>query len=640
MEVILASRSPRRRELLRKVVKDFKVIPSDIEERSVKEKDPIALAVKIATLKAKDVGERFPESLVIGADTVVVLGERILGKPKDEKEAGDMLRCLSGTEHKVITGLALYRKREEKLLNGYEVTYVRFKDLTSTQIEEYLSTEDYRDKAGSYAVQKVGDKFVEKIRGDYENVVGLPLRKLVELLEEFKENVLSLEIVDIALPHNWGVGRKERFTIFVPDSLIGDRVKVKICRRKKSFAYGKILKIEKKSTYRIFPRCENFGRCGGCAFQNLDYEEQLKIKENYLIKTLEKIGGVNLKNTEVFPIVGSPKIWFYRNKMEFAFGGKGRDLVLGLRERASPLKKYSRKVIPLNRCFIFSEWVNTLFPVFLDFLKMGNFASYNPFTREGFLRHLVLREAKKTGEVMAILVTKEGEIPNLSCLVEKLLEKCPQLRSFWWVINNQIADVVSYEKKKLIWGRPYICEVLEELKFRIYPETFFQPNSFAAETLYRRIRDFAELSGKERLLGLYCGSGPIEMFLSSQAKEVMGVDINPVNIKNAEENCQVNGIKNCLFIPGRVEEVLKKMGKKEFDLLILDPPRGGLTPKALKRCLELKIPKLIYTSCNPASLARDLSKFQESGYFLKKLEGIDLFPHTGHLETLTLLEKI
>ncbi len=640
MEIILASRSPRRRELLKKIIKDFKVIPSNVEEKDIKEKDPIILAIKIATLKAKDVGRKFPQSLVIGADTVVALRDKILGKPKNEDEARDMLYSLSGTKHKVVTALALYQKSRKKLLTGYEVTSVKFKNLTPAEIEEYLNTSDYKDKAGSYAVQKVKDKFVEKIEGEYENVVGLPLRKLTQLLEEFKEDIFHIEIGDIALPHNWGVGKREGFTIFVPGAIAGDSVKVKVLRRKKSFAYGKILKIEKKSAFRVYPRCKSFGICGGCALQNLDYEKQLNIKENYLIQTLEKIGRLDLKNAKILPIVGSPKIWLYRNKMEFAFGERDGKLILGLRERSSPFKRYSKEVIPLKRCHIFAEWIENLFPVVLSFSEQRKLVPYNPFTKEGFLRHLVLREGKKTGEIMAILVTREGKIFDIAHLAKKVLKECPELKSFWWVINNQIADVVNYEKKQLILGDPYISETLGRLKFRIYPETFFQPNSLGAEILYEKIRDFANLSGREKLLGLYCGTAPIEIFLSSGAKEVVGVDISSANIQNAEENSQINETENCSFICGRVENVLKELEGKNFDLLILDPPRSGLTPKALKLCLRMNIPRIVYTSCNPSTLARDLSKFQESGYSLKRLVGIDLFPHTGHLEALTLLEKL
>jgi len=640
MKIILASESPRRRELLEKIAKDFKVIPSEVKEQDIKEKDPITFAIKAATSKAKDVGNKFPESLVIGADTVVALGKRILGKPRDKEEAREMLYSLSGKEHKVITALALYQKSKGKLSNGYEVTHVKFKNLTPSEIEDYLRTGDHWDKAGSYAVQKIGDRFVERIKGDYENVVGLPLKKLTELLEEFNENAFTLEIVDIALPNNWGVGKREEFTVFVPEALVGDTVKVEVLRRKKSFAYGRIIEVKRESTFRVPARCENFGKCGGCVFQNLDYKKQLEIKENYLIQTLEKIGGLSLKNTEIFPIIGSPGIWFYRNKMEFSFGEKNKDLILGLRERVSPFKKYSREVISLKKCFIFSECADSLFPMFLEFFNQRKLIPYDSFTRDGFLRHLVIREGKATGQVMAILVTRKGEIPELPHLVEKILEEYPRLKSFWWVINDGMANVVSYEKKKLVSGNPYILETLGESKFRIYPETFFQPNSFAAEVLYGRIKEFANLSEGQRVLGLYCGSGPIEIFLSPEAREIVGVDISPVNIQNAEENCRINKVENCSFISGRVERVLRKFDREKFDLLILDPPRAGLTPKALKLCLRMDIPRVIYTSCNPASLARDLNKFQEGRYSLKKLVGVDLFPHTGHLETISLLQRM
>lgn len=389
----------------------------------------------------------------------------------------------------------------------------------------------------------MGDKFVEKIEGSYENVVGFPTKKVKRMLDNFFSPEFMVEIVDIALPNNWGVGKNNNFIIFVPGSVYGDKVRVRISKKSKSFSFGEIVKIEEFSPFRTTPRCPHFGSCGGCIFQNLLYEKQLQIKGNYLIQSIKKIGWVDIDRVEIFPIVPSPKKFYYRNKMEFTFGEKEGKVIIGLRERSSPFKRYSKDVIPLEECSIFSEKVKKIFPVFIEFANSHTLSSYNPFTQKGFLRHLVLREGKKTSQLMILLVTTDGDIPDLPYLGEEVIKKIPELTSFYWIINNQIADVVSFEKKNHLLGKSYIEENIGEMKFKIYPQTFFQPNTDGAEILYNKIVEFAEFSGNEKVLGLYCGAGVIEIFISRYVKEIIGIDSNPVNIFNAKENCKINGVE-------------------------------------------------------------------------------------------------
>jgi len=640
MEIILASKSPRRKELLKKIVNDFVVFPCDINEDGIEEKDPVKFAVTAAVMKAKSVGEKFPLSVIIGADTVVSLEDKIFGKPENYEEAKKFLQILSGTRHKVITGIAIYKKDEEKLLSDYKITYVTFKDLTEEEIEEYLKKEEFADKAGSYAIQKVGDKFVKKIEGDYENVVGFPIKQVKKLLAKFQTPEFTVDVVDIALPHNWAVGKKDNLIIFVPGGVLGDRIKIRISKETRSFSYGEIVNIEKLSPFRTEPECPHFGLCGGCIFQNLQYEKQIETKQNYLFQTLKKIGGVALETVEKEPIIPSPDIYFYRNKMEFAFGEKNGKIVLGLRERSSPFKKYSRGgVVPLEKCLIFSPVVEKLFPIFLEFAEKNNYSVYNTFTKKGFLRYLVLREGKNTEELMVILVTTDSETPNLISIGERLIGEVPQVQSFYWVTNNRPADVVSFEKKHHLLGKTYIEERLGTLKFKIYPTTFFQPNAKAAELLYEKIVNVSEITENEKVLGLYCGAGPIEIFLSEKAKKVTGIDSSASNIHNALENCRLNKIGNCSFLEGTVEKLLKKHSFADIDLLIIDPPRAGISGKGIKSILELNVPRIIYMSCNPSTLARDVKMFQERGYTIKKIVPFDFFPHTSHLETLVLLQK-
>ena len=639
MDIVLASKSKRREKLLKKIVNEFIVFPSSVDELSIEERDPVKFAENAAAAKAKDVAGQFPHSIVIGADTIVVLENRIFGKPKDLEDAKRMLHALSGTRHKVITGLALYKKDEEKLSSGHAISYVTFRQLDDNEIEDYLKCDDFTDRAGGYGIQKVGDDFSGHIEGSYDNVVGLPVEKLKEMLSDFAEPVFSVNIVDIALPHNWGVGKNGRLVVFVPGAVLGDKVKVRMSKKSRSFAYAEIIQVEKESPFRNKAVCPHFGKCGGCSFQNLQYEKQLEIKQNYLLQTLTRIGEVNFDNVQTEPIVPSPDIFHYRNKMEYSFGEVDGKVVLGLRQRSTPFQKYGYEVVGLDKCPIFSPCVDKILPVFIDFARENSLTAFNPGRKKGFLRHLVLREAKNTRELMAMLVTRSGEIPPLVKLAEKLFSEVANIKSFYLILNDQISDVVSFQKKNFLCGETFINEHMGDLSFKIYPQTFFQPNTRAAELMYRKISEFARQGNCRKILGLYCGAGPIEIFLASFAQEVIGIDSNPVNISNARENAALNKIDNCVFYEGTVGTILEKNSFKDVDLLVMDPPRGGITRKAVKRILELNVPRIICASCNPAALARDIKVLSENGYVLKNLVPFDFFPHTTHMETLVLLEK-
>ncbi|MGC8977118.1 MAG: 23S rRNA (uracil(1939)-C(5))-methyltransferase RlmD [Candidatus Ratteibacteria bacterium] len=634
MKIILASKSERRKELLKKICKEFEVVDSNFDEDKIKEKDPIKYVITCAVEKAKIVGEKYPDSIVIGADTIVFLNDEIIGKPSNYKEAKEILKKLSGTEHSVITGIAIYKKDQDKLITDYEISYVKFRNIEDEEIDQYLKTGDFIDKAGAYGIQNIGDRFVEYIKGDFENVVGLPVEKLKKYLEEFIYEELTVDVYDIALPNNWGVGRYENLVIFVPGGITGDKLRIRISKLKKNYSFGEIVKIEKPSEFRIKPECEHFGNCGGCSLQNILYDKQLEIKKNYLISTLKKIGEIEYINLKEF--IPSPEIYFYRNKMEFAFSSENNKLVLGLRERNLPYKKYTKKVIPLKKCPIFSSKVEKIFQPVCDFFSELNLPPYDPFKKKGILRHLVIKESKNKDEIMLVFVTKSGVDINSEKLIELLLKEIKGIKSIYWVENDQISDAVSYEKKYLIYGKEFIEERINDLTFRIYPETFFQPNTKATEILYEKIKE--NVKENSRVLSLYCGAGPIEIFISDKVKEVIGVDWEKSNIKAANENCFINNIENCKFYAEKVENFLNR-NIGSFDCLIVDPPRGGLSKKVIKKILMKKIPEIIYVSCNPSTLARDIKEIINNGYVFKYLYFIDCFPHTSHIESIAILEK-
>ena len=464
MEFILASKSPRRKELLKKIVNLFTIFPSSVDESKIEKTDPVEFAVEAAILKAKDVAEKHPSSIVLGSDTVVAVDRKILGKPKDIDDARKTLKLLSGAKHKVITGVALYNKDKDKLMSDYEITYTEFNNLSEKDIEEYLATGDYKDKAGSYAIQETGDKFVKKINGCYDNVVGLPTTRLKKLLKKFNQSELFVEIIDIALPNNYGVAKHEGKTYFVPGAQLGSTVLIREAKRRKGVQFADLVKEEQPSPFDKKPQCPHFGSCGGCMFQNLKYEKQLELKKNYLERTLRTIGKIPIPYT-LNPIP-SPNIYHYRNKMEFAFGEKKGKVILGLRERSHPLRKYTRNAIEIKQCEIFSPIVKKIFPIFLDFANKHKLSVYSTTTQKGLLRHLIIREGKNTNEIMIILVTTHGEIP-------KLPELPNEVKSVYWVKNNQISDVVNFEETKLLSGEKFIVDLIGGKKYNYYCSQIF-----------------------------------------------------------------------------------------------------------------------------------------------------------------------
>ena len=639
MDIVLASKSPRRRELMARVRPDFRVFPVDVDESSVREKDPGKFAVEAAILKAKTAAETSPDAIVIGADTVVALNRLILGKPAGRDAARSMLQLLSGRRHRVITGLAFFRKSEDRLLTGYEVTYVTFRALSDEVIEAYLDRDDYLDKAGAYAVQDIGDAFVRRLKGDYDNVVGFPVEKAARLLARFEAPSLAVTIEDTDFPGSAGIARSDGRKIFVMSAVPGDTCTVQVVGESRGDLRAEIIRLDKPSASRVEPRCPHFGTCGGCLFQSLDYARQLELKERFLRRTLFERGIPGLEPESVLPVVPSPDLYHYRNKMEFAFADDWGELVIGLRERGDPRRKSRGRTVGLRQCPIFSPAVEKIFPVVLEFAKEKGVAAHNPRKGRGVLRHLVLREGKRTGDLMALLVTAPGSGIDFGELGARLGAPCPRIKSFFHVVNGRKSDIVSFEDTRLLSGPPWIEEKLGGLTFRIHPQTFFQTNTGAAEALYGKIPGLAGLTGDSRVLGLYCGSGAIEIFLAGQAGKVTGVDSLPDNIRNAEENAAANGAGNCAFVAGTVEDFLSQPGGEPPDVIVVDPPRPGLTPRALKSILALEAAKAVYVSCNPPALARDLKHFMARGYRIQTVLPFDFFPHTPHLEVLAVLAR-
>jgi septum formation protein len=376
MDVILASQSPRRRELLARLFPVFRVVPSAVDESGIAEADPLRFAMAAAEAKARDVAEKNPDALVIGADTIVCLGPEIFGKPADRAAAEAMLERLSGRKHRVITGVALIQLSEDRAVVSYEITYVAFKTLDPAAVAAYLDRHEYLDKAGSYAIQEIGSAFIEKIEGDYDNVVGFPVKRVKHMLRELRAPEWAMDVTGVDFAKGWAYGEAEGLRVLVPGGVVGDRVKARLVRRKPRAA--RILSVEKPSPDRVEAPCPHFGSCGGCAFQNLSYARQLALKQEHFEESIRAAGALPLGDGILEPILASPDIFGYRNKMEFAFGGAAGALRLGLRARALPGRGTFKRTVALQKCLLFGQDAERLFGPTLDFVDATGLPPYDP----------------------------------------------------------------------------------------------------------------------------------------------------------------------------------------------------------------------------------------------------------------------
>ena len=481
-----------------------------------------------------------------------------------------------------------------------------------------------------------------------------------------KKDIIELEISDLAYGGK-SVAKLDGLVVLIKggagvspptaSGIPGDIVKVEIVKRKSNFAEAKILEIIKESDLRTKPVCSHFGLCGGCSWQDLKYEDQLKFKTKQVKESLKHIGGFS-----DFPIqetLGSDEIFYYRNKMEYAFTpDANQQLILGLH----PRERFD-KVFDLKECFLQSEKANQIVDFVRRFAKEKELTPYDFKERSGFLRFLTIREGKNTDMTMVNLVTNKGEFPFKDEFSSRIFSNFPFVKSIVRNINSKLANIAVGEEEELLGGERTITEKLGKFKFEISSNSFFQTNTHQAEKLYEIVLNMADLQGDESVLDLYCGTGTISIFLSQRAKKVIGVESVEESVRNAQRNAELNGVTNCEFVCGEVKKVLAKFSavggslpvrpclptgrqagayggvddKEIPDLVVVDPPRAGLHKHVVKSLLDIKPPKIIYVSCNPSTLARDLKILCEEYYKLERVQPIDMFPHTYHIETVVKL---
>ncbi len=458
-------------------------------------------------------------------------------------------------------------------------------------------------------------------------------------LQSPSRDPLTVTVTDIAMPGDHGVAKAGDFVVFVPGTIPGDRVTIRIIKREKRYGYGEVIAIEEPSAQRVKPSCPHFGACGGCTIQSMEYAKQLEMKDAHLRQCLRRLGRIDVAENRFDEITPSAATYWYRSKIELAFGDHEGRVIAGMRTAGSPVGLTHPGVVPVPQCRIFSAVLEKILAVVEEHIHSEGLFSYDERRNQGTLRHLVLRESKTTGQLMVILETRGAEPHGMGELYDRLKREVPQVASLWRAVNNRPGSFIDYGHLRHEGGERYIEESVAGLTFRLYPASFFQPNPASAALLYEKIGRIAGTRNYGNILGLYCGMGPIELVLSRHAQKVVGVDSLRENIENARENTLINSITNCSFLAGKVEDIVMGRALKKPDLVVIDPPRSGVSPRGMDLITKLAPGTLIYVSCNPATLARDLGRLTGSGYSVERVAPFDLFPHTSHLETLTVLSK-
>ena len=451
---------------------------------------------------------------------------------------------------------------------------------------------------------------------------------------EFRKNdLVTLEIEDCGIDGE-GIGKADGFTVFVKDAVIGDTVTAKIIKAKKNYGYGRLMEVLKPSPYRVEPKCEFARQCGGCQLQALSYDQQLVFKTNKVKGHLERIGGFT--DIPMEPIIGMDELFHYRNKAQFPVGrNKEGKIVTGF------YAGRTHNIIENRDCALgVAENKEVLDRVIAHMEKYG-IEPYNEATGKGLVRHVLIRYGYFTKEVMVCLILNGNKIPKEEQLVKSLCE-IPGMTSITINVNKKHSNVILGEEIRLLWGQEYITDRIGDISYQISPLSFYQVNPMQTQKLYAKALEYADLHGEETVWDLYCGIGTISLFLAQKAKFVRGVEIVPAAIENAKENAKLNGLENTEFFVGKAEEVLPREYKKNgvyADVIVVDPPRKGCDETLLETMVEMNPERIVYVSCDSATLARDLKYLCERGYELRKVCPVDQFGMTVHVETVVLLSQ-
>lgn len=449
---------------------------------------------------------------------------------------------------------------------------------------------------------------------------------------------LVLPAPDAADTEEKAGGKAAGFTLFVKDAVIGDTVQVKVMKAKKNYAYAKLEKVLVPSPFRVQPPCAFHRQCGGCQLQSLSYEKQLEFKQNKIRNNLVRIGGFAPEKIDACmePIIGMEDPWHYRNKAQFPFGyDKEGNVVTGF------YAGRSHTIIPNTDCALGVEENQEILEIILRFMKKYGVSAYEEVSGKGLLRHVLIRKGFASGQLMVCLIINGKKLPEEQRLADELW-KIPGMTSVSVNVNMERTNVIMGKKVRVLKGEEKIEDSIGDVVFRISPLSFYQVNPVQTRKLYGQALEYAGLTGEETVWDLYCGIGTISLFLAQKAKKVYGVEIVPEAIADAKENAVRNGITNAEFFVGKAEEVLPRKYEEDgvyADVIVVDPPRKGCDEKCLETMVRMRPGRIVYVSCDSATLGRDLKYLGENGYEVKAWRGCDMFPGTVHVETAVLLER-
>lgn len=426
------------------------------------------------------------------------------------------------------------------------------------------------------------------------------------------------------------------FPVFIQGALVGEKVRVKIIKAKKSYGYGKLVDVLEASSERCNPKCSVYKRCGGCKLQHSTYKYQLDFKHERVKDCIDKIGKLNPELVK-YPL-GMNEPWRYRNKVQLPIGLVNGEVKIGF------FAERSHEIIDMENCLIQDEIADRVVELTREWIVKHNIKPYNvdgQYDESGILRHIMIRRGFTTSEVMVVIVTNRYDLPYKDEFVSIIRENIPGIKSIIQNINSKPTNVILGLESKTLWGEDTISDYIGEFRFNISPLSFFQVNPMQTEVLYSKALEYAELTGEETVFDAYCGTGTITLFLSKKAKKVYGVEIIPQAIDNAWINAKENNVDNVEFFVGESEVVIPNLINKgiKADVVVVDPPRKGCDKKLLDAISNIDAKRIVYVSCDPSTLARDLAILDQNGYKTKIIQPVDMFPHTAHVETVALLRR-
>lgn len=429
-----------------------------------------------------------------------------------------------------------------------------------------------------------------------------------------------------------GVGKVEGYPLFIPGALPGEDVVVHVLKTLKSYGFAKLIEIKQASPFRVTAPCPVFDTCGGCQIQHLSYEGQMTFKQKLVRDAITRIG--KLPDVPVHPVKGMEHPWRYRNKSQIPFGTQDGKVVAGF------YQPRSHDIADTDICIIQTPEADAIMVSLKKSLADMGIEPYEEATHRGMLRHVVVRKARATGEIMVVLVTKKKKFPQAARAIELIQATVPEVTSIVQNINSEKTNVIFGEETLTLWGKDVIEDQIGDVRFEISARSFYQINPEQTEVLYGQALEYAQLAGKETVIDAYCGIGTISLFLAQRAEFVMGVEIVPQAIEDAKRNAQLNGLSNTLFEAGPAEQVIPRWYKegKKADVLVVDPPRKGCDEQLLRTILKQRPTRVVYVSCNPATLARDLRILEDGGYRTKEVQPVDMFPQSTHCEAVAWLE--